>query len=407
LSPKSFQAPNGAAKSAASNHHGKRSSAAAQRVQAALSSLRADQPICILSGKDVLTDGWLAAVASSHTHRGVELLLQWGQGPLFLALSAEQWAETGIEPNWSPMASIASCAGPPVDALDTVAAVVSRILEGGAARGDVPGWIQGISPQPGGMLRYASVVEAAYALSRRSAARGVFLRRAGDECARACGFQMLDLSAILEDQRALNGRPPIQMPGAARIPTRRGEFRMEIFSEPWAGLDYSALIKGDVRHGGPVLVRLHSACFTGDILGSLRCDCGAQVDAALTRIAKEGRGILLYLPQEGRGIGLYQKLQAYAAQDTGMDTVEANERQGFSSDLREYGKAACILRSLGVREVRLMTNNPHKIAGLEENGIRVLERVPLIIEPNPENQAYLETKRTRMGHLLGCVERSE
>lgn len=392
---------NGAVTPSARNGSAERSTAAIERVQAALSCLRAGQPICILSGNEGTTNGWLVAGADSHLRFSAELLLQRGQGPLFLVRSGEEWSESRIEPNWLPIAKISSCApDPPMDALESVAGIVWGILAGGVAYGEVPEWLQCISPQPGGVLRHVSVTEASYALACSTTSRSVLLRRVANDSTRACCFQILDLLTILEYQRAMNQRTPLRLPVAARIPTLHGEFRMEIFSEPWTGLDYSALIKGDVGKGGPVLVRLHSACFTGDIVGSLRCDCGAQMDAALARITEERRGILLYLPQEGRGIGLYHKLQAYVAQDAGLDTVEANEHQGLPSDLREYSQAAGILKSLGVHEVRLLTNNPHKISSLEENGIRVVEREPLIIEPNPENLRYLETKRTRMGHLL-------
>ena len=377
------------------------STTAIERVRAALSCLRAGQPICIHAGNGCTSDGWLVAGADSHLRLSAKLLLRHGQGPLFFVRSGEEWSESRIEPNWLPITKISFCApDPPMDALESVAGIVWGILAGGVAGSEVPDWLQCISPQPGGILHHASVTEASYALACSIASRSVLLRRVAGDLTQTCSFQVLDLLTILEYQRSLNRQIPLRLPVAARIPTRHGEFRMEIFSEPWAGLDHCALIKGDVGKDGPVLVRLHSACFTGDIVGSLRCDCGAQLDATLARITEEGRGILLYLPQEGRGIGLYHKLQAYVAQDTGLDTVEANEYQGLPADLREYSQAAGILKLLGVHEIRLLTNNPHKISSLEENGVHVVERVPLIVKSNPENLRYLETKRTRMGHLL-------
>lgn len=187
----------------------------------------------------------------------------------------------------------------------------------------------------------------------------------------------------------------------ANLPTRYGTFTAMVFEEVASGCQETALVMGDINDGRPVLARLHSECLTGDVLGSLRCDCGPQLAAALGAIAAEGRGVLLYLRQEGRGIGLYHKLQAYALQEQGLDTVEANERLGFPADLRDYRLAARILHVLGVREIRLLTNNPKKLHSLESAGIEVVGRVPLLIPPNAENLFYLRTKQEKMGHLFG------
>jgi GTP cyclohydrolase II len=186
----------------------------------------------------------------------------------------------------------------------------------------------------------------------------------------------------------------------AKLPARAAEFTIHGFRDDLKGNEHIALSLGDVADGRPVLVRMHSECLTGDALGSLRCDCGAQRDAALELIAKEGRGVLVYLRQEGRGIGLLNKLKAYELQDHGADTVEANEQLGFAPDLRDYGVGAQILRHLGVRELRLMTNNPRKIAALAGYGMRVVERVPLQVGNNPHNTKYLATKAEKLGHLM-------
>ena len=188
--------------------------------------------------------------------------------------------------------------------------------------------------------------------------------------------------------------------GSARLPTRYGEFRARVHTDPGGGSQHLLLTLGDAG-AGPVLVRLHSECLTGDTLGSLRCDCGAQLDLALRLIAGEARGVLLYLRQEGRGIGLHDKMRAYALQDEGLDTVEANERLGHPADAREYGVAAEMLAAAGVAEVRLLTNNPGKVDALEARGVRVVERVPLLVPPTPENGSYLDAKRRKLGHLLG------
>ena len=166
------------------------------------------------------------------------------------------------------------------------------------------------------------------------------------------------------------------------------------------GLEHLALVKGKVDDGEPVLVRVHSECFTGDVLGSERCDCGPQLHAAMEAVEREGRGAVLYMRQEGRGIGLEQKLHAYHLQEKGMDTVEANVALGFAPDLRDYGEGAQILADLGIRRVRLLTNNPCKVKGLDGYGIEIAERVPIVIPPNAYDRRYMETKRTKMGHIL-------
>jgi 3,4-dihydroxy 2-butanone 4-phosphate synthase/GTP cyclohydrolase II len=163
-------------------------------------------------------------------------------------------------------------------------------------------------------------------------------------------------------------------------------------------------VRGDISGEEPVMVRVHSECLTGDVFGSLRCDCGEQIAMAMQAIAEEGRGVFLYMRQEGRGIGLHNKLAAYALQDKGLDTVEANESLGFPADLRDYGIGAQILVDLGLRDIRLLTNNPRKVVGVEGYGLRVVEKLPLIVKPNPMNLHYLETKQQKLGHLLELEE---
>jgi 3,4-dihydroxy 2-butanone 4-phosphate synthase/GTP cyclohydrolase II len=192
----------------------------------------------------------------------------------------------------------------------------------------------------------------------------------------------------------------VQQLAEAALPTRFGSFRIAVFEVANSPGEIAALIHGRLDGESPPLVRLHSECLTGDVLGSLRCDCGQQLHAALAEIALAGSGVLLYLPQEGRGIGLANKIRAYALQDHGLDTVDANLALGLPVDRRDYAAAADVLLSLGLRRVRLLTNNPLKRQALERHGVEVLERVPLAIAPNSENVHYLRTKADRMGHLI-------
>ena len=190
-----------------------------------------------------------------------------------------------------------------------------------------------------------------------------------------------------------------------KMPTRfGGEFKAIVYGNDVDDFEHVALVKGEISEEEPVLVRVHSECLTGDVFGSMRCDCGSQLHAAMQMVNKEGRGVILYMRQEGRGIGLANKLKAYALQDQGMDTVEANLQLGFKPDLRDYGIGAQILRDLGVRKMKLMTNNPKKIVGLQGYGIEVVDRVPIESVPVPENLGYLQCKRDKMGHLLEINE---
>ena len=184
------------------------------------------------------------------------------------------------------------------------------------------------------------------------------------------------------------------------LPTDHGHFRLTMYKSRVSGLEHLALVKGDVADGAPVLVRVHSECFTGDVLGSERCDCGPQLHRAMEMVEKEGRGVVLYMRQEGRGIGLANKLHAYRKQEEGLDTVEANVALGFPPDLRDYGEGAQMLVDLGIRKLRLMTNNPCKVAGLEGYGLEIVERVPIVIPANAHDRRYLDTKREKMGHIL-------
>jgi 3,4-dihydroxy 2-butanone 4-phosphate synthase/GTP cyclohydrolase II len=196
----------------------------------------------------------------------------------------------------------------------------------------------------------------------------------------------------------------VQRAAETRLPTRYGgEFTAIVYTNDVDSYEHLALVKGEIDPESEVLVRVHSECLTGDVFGSMRCDCGGQLHAAMKMVEQAGKGVILYMHQEGRGIGLVNKLKAYALQDGGMDTVEANKKLGFKADLRDYGIGAQILRDLGVRKMKLITNNPKKIVGLEGYGLKVTGRMAVEIEPDPENRKYLQCKKDKLGHMLDLI----
>ncbi|MDZ7363759.1 MAG: bifunctional 3,4-dihydroxy-2-butanone-4-phosphate synthase/GTP cyclohydrolase II [candidate division KSB1 bacterium] len=274
-----------------------------------------------------------------------------------------------------------------------------------------PGHIFPLRAQPGGVLTRAGHTEAVVDLSRLAGLypAGVLCEIMDEDgsmarvprlmqLAEQFAIKIVTIRDLIEYRR--RKEKLVRRIVTTRFPSRYGNFMLHLYESDIDENHHLAVVKGDVSTGEPTLVRVHSQCLTGDILGSLRCDCGEQLGRALQQIEQEGRGVLLYMRQEGRGIGLANKIRAYKLQDDGKDTVEANEALGFKADLRHYGIGAQILYDLGIRQIRLLTNNPKKIVGLEGYGLQVVARVPIQVPANEANQRYLETKRNKLGHLL-------
>jgi len=278
-----------------------------------------------------------------------------------------------------------------------------------------PGHIFPLKAKAKGVLRRAGHTEAVVDLTRLAGLRpgGALVEIMNDDGSMA---RLRDLQKISEKFNikiitikdlityTLERDSIIERGDRVKLPTERGDFEFIPFRQTSNGLEHSALVKGTWTKDEPVMVRLHSSCFTGDIFGSMRCDCGSQLHKAMDMVEAAGKGVVIYLNQEGRGIGLLNKIKAYRLQDEGMDTVQANIKLGFGEDERDYGVGASIMRELGLGKVRLISNNPVKRAGLEGYGIHIVETIPLIIESNPHNKFYLETKANKMGHDLTCYK---
>jgi len=278
-----------------------------------------------------------------------------------------------------------------------------------------PGHIFPLKAKSKGVLRRAGHTEAVVDLTRLAGLKpgGALVEIMNDDGSMA---RLPDLKIISEKfnikiisikdliKYTLERDSLIEIGERVKLPTYTGDFEFIPFRQKSNGLEHAALVKGEWTRNEPVMVRLHSSCFTGDIFGSMRCDCGLQLHRAMKMVADEGKGVVIYLSQEGRGIGLVNKIKAYRLQDEGLDTVQANVKLGFGEDERDYGVGASIMHALGLGKVKLISNNPVKRAGLEGYGINIVETIPLVIEPNPHNKFYLETKAKKMGHDMTCYK---
>lgn len=360
-------------------------------VDRATAELRRGGPVVL---HDLTARVWLVAAAETAEDEGIARLRAMGEGSPQLVLTAERAVALGLGQQAADVVSLLLPAQLPADVLWHLAdPTIARLTAAppGLARGDVP---VDIAIAVVELAKLARLLPAAIVapLRLQSATHAADWARSRD---------LLDVSVGAINSYQLVAARSLRMVSEARVPLAGAEnTRVIAFRPSDGGTEHLAIIIGEPPRDRPVLTRLHSECFTGDLLGSLRCDCGDQLRGAIAEIARHGDGLLIYLAQEGRGIGLVNKLRAYRLQDRGADTFDANEQLGFDADERVYLPAAEMLRQLGFREVRLMTNNPAKMTGLERCGIAVVERVPHVFPANTHNDRYLETKAVKFGHLF-------
>jgi len=396
-------------------------------ISEAIEDIRAGKFIIIVDDESRENEGDLAMAAEKVSPEAINFLAKHGRGLICLPIIGKRLDELGIPLMVTNNTSRFSTAFTvSIEAKNKVttgisafdrAQTIKTVLDPNTKASDLaqPGHIFPIRAREGGVLVRAGHTEAIVDLARLAGLypAGVICEIMDEDGTMARLPQLEDMASkfdfkivTIADLIAfrLHHEKLVRRVAEAKLPTKYGEFTAVAYRSDVDAAEHVALAKGDVSSDGPVLVRVHSECLTGDVFGSLRCDCGAQVEMALQSIAKEGRGVFLYMRQEGRGIGFHNKLRAYALQDEGMDTVEANIALGFAPDLRNYGVGAQILADLGLHNIRLLTNNPKKVIGLESYGIKIVETVPLIAPSTPYNIHYLETKQKKLGHILGMQE---
>ncbi len=391
----------------------------------ALDELRAGRMIIVVDDPDRENEGDLVMSAEKCTTQAMNFMIRYGRGVPFIATTPEKMRQLGV-----PMMTAHNTArhgtamGQTVDALHGTttgisaadrARTVEVFVDPLSTPDDLgrPGHVLTLRAEKGGVLRRAGHTEAMVDLCTLAGMQpvGVGCEIIGDEgemlrldgglpqYAEEHGLKTITIADLIAFRR-MNEKLVTRAAGPIDFPTKFGHFTLFAYETSVEPHPYIAIVKGDVDTEAPVLTRIHSSCLTGDLLGSLRCDCGDQLQMALEQIEAEGRGVVLYIAQEGRGIGIINKLRAYELQDGGMDTVEANVALGFKPDLRDYGLGAQVLADLGVRKLMLMTNNPKKVSGLQGYGLEIVGHVPLIAEPAEERSRYMATKREKLGHML-------
>lgn len=392
------------------------------RIEEALEDLKQGKIVIVCDDENRENEGDFISLAEYITPETINFMITHGRGLVCVPITEEYANRLELGPMVSQNTdSHGTAFTVSVDHISTTtgisaherAATVRELLNHEAKASDFkrPGHIFPLIAKAGGVLRRAGHTEAAVDLAKLCGAEpaGVIceiinedgtMARVPDllEIAKQFNLKMITIEDLIAYRR--HHETLVQREVEITLPTDFGTFQAIGYSNSLDNQEHIALIKGDVSTGEPALVRVHSECLTGDVFGSCRCDCGPQLHAALAQIEREGKGVLLYMRQEGRGIGLLNKLRAYKLQEEGYDTVEANEKLGFAADLRDYGIGAQILKDLGLQQLRLLTNNPRKIAGLQGYDLEVVERVPLQMPAKEENKAYLYTKSTKLGHLL-------
>ena len=392
-------------------------------IEEAIDDIRQGKLVVVVDAADRENEGDLTIAAQFATPEAINFMATHGRGLVCLCLTEERCDELGLRPmtdnNETPYETAFTIAIEAREGVTTGISAADRAhtiqvaIDPTKGPGDLvqPGHVFPLRARPGGVLQRSGQTEAAVDLARLAGLNpaGVVCEIMNEDGTMArvpdlvpyCeqhGLKLVTVEDLIEYRR--RHEKLVERMTSVRLPTAYGEFTAVAFREVLTGKNHVALVKGEVDGREDVLVRVHSECLTGDVFHSLRCDCGEQLELALRRIAAEERGVLLYMSQEGRGIGLLAKLKAYELQENGLDTVEANIQLGFPPDAREYGIGSQILSDLGLTTIRILTNNPRKITGIEGFGLKVVEQVPIEVPPNLENRLYLEAKRDKLGHRL-------